>query len=481
VSRHRVVVLGHGMAGSRFVQELVARDVDRRCDITVIGDETGEPYNRMQLSNVLAGVTGAGSVSLVHTGWYVEHEVRVLDRSRAAAIDRDRQMVVLADGRCITYDELVLATGSDAVLPRLDGLVSDAGLVRGAALFRTLDDCERIDGWAAAAGTAVVLGGGVLGVEAARALAGRGLQVTVVQRGPHIMERQLDPEAGRVLGRSLQALGIRVATGHGAATIEADGDAVSAVVLDDGSRLPCELLVLCCGVRPRTALAAAAGLRVDRGVVVDDHLRSVDDPRVRAIGECAEHRGIVHGLVAPCWEQAAVAAGLVAGRGGPGYSGSRVVTRLKAAGLELATMGDTADDDTAEIVRFSDSGRGVYQKLVVRDGRLTGAILLGDTRTVGTVMQAYDRCAVLPPDRAGLLMVRRNMSSSATDSPVTLPAAATVCQCNGVTKAALVTAWERGARSVADLAGRTRATTGCGTCREVVSGLAEWLAESDPA
>lgn len=481
----RVVVVGHGMSGSRFVQELVARDVDRRCAITVIGDEATGPYNRVQLSNVLAGITKADSIQLVRTQWYAEHQVQVVEGSAAISIDRDRHEVVLAEGRRETYDALVLATGSEAVLPPVRGLVTDGGIVAGATLFRTLDDCERIDRSATEAQHAVVLGGGVLGVEAARGLAGRGLEVTLVQRGTHVMERQLDRDAGRLLRRSLDALGVRVVTGRGVAEVVAGTGAVTAVVLEDGTRLPCELFVVCCGVRPRADLARAAGLRVDRGVVVDDRLRSVDDPAVWAVGECAEHRGTLHGLVAPCWEQAAAAAQVVASGDGPGYTGSRIVTRLKAAGLELATMGTvTSEDDDGgedtEIVRFSDTGRGVYQKLVVRDGRLVGAILLGDTRTVGAVTQAYDRGASLPADRAALLMVRRNASSTQTHTPVTLPADATVCQCNGVTKAAIVSAWQDGARSVPAVVDRTRATTGCGTCQDAVCGITEWLSAGDP-
>jgi assimilatory nitrate reductase electron transfer subunit len=386
----------------------------------------------------------------------------------------------------LPYDRLVLATGSTALVPPIPGLHrTDGTLLAGAALFRTRADCAAITGWAASARRAVVVGAGVLGLEAARALAGRGLSVTVVQRADRLMERQLDPAAGRVLGRTLRNLGIEVIAGAAVAQVHGD-DQVTGVTLTDGRRLDAELVVLCCGVRPRVELARAAGLAVNAGIVVDDRMTTTD-PGVLAIGECAEHRGRLYGLVAPVWEQARVAAAALADPSASvGYAGSRPITRLKAAGVELAAMGDDAvrdeddgDGEDTEIVTFVDRTRGVYQKLVVRDGRLVGAILLGDTRNVGTVIQLFERGAALPVDRSALLLVRRNGAVTTTTSPTALPARATICQCNGVTKGAITAAWQAGAHTVEEIADRTRATTGCGTCRDTVGGLVEWLAEAD--
>jgi assimilatory nitrate reductase electron transfer subunit len=265
--------------------------------------------------------------------------------------------------------------------------------------------------------------------------------------------------------------------------------AVTGVTLSDGTTLDADMIVLCCGVRPRIDLAKDAGLEINQGVLVDDRMRSVTDPDVFAIGECAEHDGRLYGLVAPVWEQARVAASAIADeRTAARYGGSVQVTRLKAAGIELAAIGELScveeDDlpDDAELVTYSDSRRGVYQKLVLRDGRLAGAILLGDTRTAGTVAQLFERNAVAPEDRSALLMPRRAYgAATAAPSPAVLPARATICQCNGVTKSAICSAWQDGARSVEEIAVRTRATTGCGTCRDTVAGLVDWLAESDPA
>jgi assimilatory nitrate reductase electron transfer subunit len=306
--------------------------------------------------------------------------------------------------------------------------------------------------------------------------------VTLVQRGPRLMERQLDAGASRVLSRTVRSLGVHMLPGTGVRAVRGDSR-VRGVVLDDGSALDADLLVLCCGVRPRAELAREAGLAVGAGVVVDDRLRSVTDPAVFAIGECAEHRGQTHGLVAPSWEQARVAAQVITSPREPvSYPGSAAVTRLKAAGIELASLGEvTADDepDDVEVIRFTDSSRGIYQKLVVRDGRLTGAILLGDTRTAGTITQLFDRGAALPADRSCLLMVRRNNPATVAQSPTVLPGRATICQCNGITKAGICAAWQDGARDVDEISARTRAMTGCGTCRAAIEGIVAWLAAAD--
>ncbi len=482
----RVVVVGNGMAGCRFVQELLDRDPDRRFAITVVGDEAGGAYNRVLLSNVLAGATRADSITIAEPSWFAARGVALLTDRAATSIDRPRRTVALADGTTLPYDTLVLATGSTALLPPIAGIRrADGALVDGAALFRTRDDCVTIDRWAERAETAVVVGAGVLGLEAARALAGRGLKVTVIQREDRLMERQLDAAAGRVLDRTLRGLGIEVLAGATVSQVHG-GDRVTGVTLSDGTRLAADLMVLCCGVRPRVDLARDAGLDVNHGVVVDDVMRTATDENVFAVGECAEHRGRLYGLVAPVWEQARVAAAVLADPcSQTHYDGSTMVTRLKAAGIELAAMGDQSplddadgDIDDTEFVTFVDRGRGVYQKLVVHDGRLVGAILLGDTRNAGTVTQLFERHAILPLDRSALLMVRRNAPATSSASPTTLPARATICQCNGVTKAAITAAWQAGARSVEEVAAGTRATTGCGTCRDAVCGLVDWLAQA---
>ncbi|WP_243719459.1 FAD-dependent oxidoreductase [Actinomadura sp. KC06] len=479
-----VVVVGNGMAGSRLVGELRARDA--ATPVTVFGAEPQRPYNRVLLSNVLAGLTRPEHIGLVDAAWYASHGVDARLGVEVTRVDRAARTVHASDGTATPYGTLVLATGSTAFVPPLPGLRD--GLPDGALVFRTLDDCRRICDLAESARRALVVGGGLLGIEAARGLAGRGLDVTVLHLAGHLMERQLDPAAGKVLARTLASLGIGTRLRAAVTGLRVSDGAVTGVELalpgGGTETAAADLVVLACGVRPETALARDAGLAVGRGVIVDDELRSVTDPSVRAIGECSEHRDEVYGLVAPAWEQADVLAGLLAGTDPAArFTGARQITRLKAAGIELASMGEThfGDDDAGvEVVRFTDAARGTYKKAVIRDGRLIGAILLGETAAAGTLTQLYDRAAPLPAERHGLLFPGLDTPARA-EAPLRMPDAATVCHCNDVSKGRIRACWERGARTAGDVARETRAGTGCGTCRDAVEGIVAWLAGQEPA
>ncbi|WP_424531837.1 FAD-dependent oxidoreductase [Sphaerisporangium viridialbum] len=460
----RLVVIGSGMAGTRLASEVRARDTS--VQVTVFGAETRGPYNRVLLSNVLAGTASPEQVRLPAQAEGVTARLGVT----VTAIDRESRTVRTSDGGREPYDVLVLATGSEPVVPAIPGATR-------AIAFRTLDDCDRIVAAAATATGAVVVGGGLLGVEAARGLAGRGLPVTLLHLAGHLMDRQLDAEAGLVLGEALAGLGVTVRTGVRVSAIHDHG-----VELDTGETLGSELVVLACGVRPVTGLARDAGLEVAGGVVVDDRMRTAD-PAIYAIGECAQHDGTVYGLVAPAWEQAAVVADLVTGADGTArYRGSRLVTRLKARSVELAAMGEThlTEDpsDAVEVVRFSHRARGIYRKLVIRNDRLVGAILVGESATVGTLTQLYDRGGPLPGDPAGLLFPGLDGAATA-DGPARMPDSARVCECNNVTKGRIRACWEAGARDTAAVVAATRATTGCGTCRAAVEGLIGSLREQE--
>ncbi|MFJ8580948.1 FAD-dependent oxidoreductase [Micromonospora sp. NPDC093277] len=478
----RIVIVGYGMAGARLAAELHARDGDRK--VAVLGAEPHRAYNRIMLSTLLTGKIDEPDVELTDvSGAGVDIRTGVA----VTAVDRVAREVRTADGDRHGYDHLVLATGSRAVVPPLPGLDPLPARV---VPFRTLDDCRRIRAAARGARSALVLGGGLLGLEAARGLAGQGLDVTVVHPKPWLMERQLDPTAGNVLAGTLAGLGVRAVLAVPAVALAADADRIR-LELADGRSLAADLLVLSCGVRPDTALAVAAGLAVDRGVVVDDRMRT-SDRRISAIGDCAQHDGVVTGLVAPAWAQARVVAEVLAGADRLArYRPRPVVTRLKAAGIDLAAMGDaggpvpaggTDDGTPVEELTFTDPARGTYARLRIRDERLTGAILLGDNPAVGTVVQLFDRGAPVPADRRSLLLGRAFGVAPAAPaaSPALMPDAATVCQCNHVSKGALVACWRSGARTVAELSTATRAATGCGGCRDSVAGIAGWLAEADP-
>ncbi|WFE62326.1 FAD-dependent oxidoreductase [Micromonospora sp. WMMD714] len=469
----RIVIVGYGMAGSRLATELHARNGDRK--VTVLGAEPHRAYNRIMLSTLLAGKIDEPDVELAEVAG---QGTDVRTGVAAAAIDRAARTVRTTDGERIDYDHLVLATGSRAVVPPLPGL-DPAALPARVAVFRTLADCRRILAAARTARTALVLGGGLLGLEAARGLAARGLTVTVVHPHPHLMERQLDPAAGAVLADTLAGLGVTSRLGVPATGLATDADRVR-LHLADGTHLDADLLVLSCGVRPDTGLAAAAGLAVDRGVLVDDRLRTGDEA-ISAIGDCARPAGGPTGLVAPAWAQARVVARLLTGEDDTArYRPRPVVTRLKAAGIDLAAMGDPTGGPGEELT-FADPARGTYARLRIDHDRLTGAILLGDNPSVGTVVQLFDRGGPVPTDRRALLLGRSLGVAPATPaaSPALMPDAATVCQCNDVDKGTLVRCWRAGARTVDEVVAATRAGTGCGGCRPAVGGIVDWLSEVD--
>lgn len=474
----RIVIVGYGMAGARLAEEIRRRDKDSVA-VTILGAEEHPAYNRILLSSVVGGGMTPEMVRLHDDGWAVRHDIDLRLGTAVTGIDRAARTVALDDGSTVDYDALVLATGSRPWLPPTEGLVVDGMPAPGAVAFRTLDDCEKIVAASRPGAPVAVVGGGLLGLEAARGLASRGNLVTVVHPVGHLMERQLDPGAGAVLAARLATLGIEVRLNVKAARF-VPGDGLK---LDDGTHVPADLVVVSAGVIPETGLAKDAGLVVERGIVVDDLLRT-NDFRVHAIGDCAQHPGTMSGLVQPAWEQAAVLADLLTGaRPAARYRGTPVVTRLKAKDVDLAALGDVhaeVGSADAEVLCLSDPTGGRYAKLVLRDDRVAGAILLGAPDAAAAITQLYDRGIPAPTDRLALLLGRAlPPGASAAHSPADLPAATTVCRCNTVSKSQLVKAWRGGARGVAGLAQSTRATTGCGGCRDTVTAIADWLATAD--
>ncbi|GAA2600173.1 FAD-dependent oxidoreductase [Streptomyces axinellae] len=547
-----VLVVGNGMVGHRLAQEVRRRDPEGvRVRLTVLGDEPVGGYNRVLLPGLVAGSLteadlapdGDGDPLAPDGGGHslapdadgkllapdASGKLRAPDEARKAGsggvragvavthIDRAERTVTTADGHRLHYDKLVLATGARAHIPPLPGLRRDDGApARGVCALRTLADARRLSRLAhrarATGAPMAVLGGGILGLEAARALVARGVGVTVVHQAPYVMDRQLDAPAARMLARSLSRTGIAQRLGVGAAAWAPQ----EGLHLADGGLVPAAGLLLCTGVRPRTALARECGLAAGpRGIAVDDAL-TTSDPAVHALGDCADADP---GLVQPGWEQAATLAALLTGDNPHArYAGTPRVTRLKAAGIELACLGDpfTEPDEAApsappeppapsapseasvpsggfvpgpaaapgtsgpEVLRLEDPSRERYAKLVLHGDRVTGAILLGLPDAAAGLVQLFDRGAPAPADRLAL-MLGRALPPEAAGGPEALPDHGLVCRCNGVTKGALRSAWHAGARSPAELATATRATTGCGGCRPVVEKLAAWLAETDPS
>ena len=458
----RIVVVGSGMAATRLTEELVARG---HTAITVLGDEPHAPYNRILLSAVLEGTHRPDSLTLRTQDWYADQGVDLRLATRVHALDTDTREVVLVDGSRLGYDRLVLATGSIPTLPPIRGLVgADGTLHPQVHAFRSLDDCRRLVD--AVEGTplgrpvrrAVVVGGGLLGLQVARALSVRGLHTEVVEGGEHLLRSQVGAQAGAVLRRGLERLGTAVYTGARAVRFTDHGSR-SGLTLDNGYTLETDLVVVTAGGRPSTALARHAGLSVDRGVVVDDQLRSVDDERVHAIGDCAAHKGRTTGFVPPAWEQAGVVAAYLSGQVAA-YTGSRSVARLRATDLDVAVLGDPEGTE-GQVVDMTNPVVGTHRKLVVRDGVIVGATLVGDLSRIGLLTQHYDRGTVLGPDEPGALLLGDRPPHAAH-----LPDDAEICACAGVTAGRI-----RACDSLEEAVSTTHATTGCGGCTPAVRQL----------
>jgi nitrite reductase (NADH) large subunit len=471
-----LVVVGNGMAGARVVEEILARGGGERFRITVFGDEPYGNYNRIMLSHVLAG-DGADEIYLNPLDWYAENDVTLHAGVRVVRVDRFADKVFGNDGTVLGYDKLIIATGSRTFFPPMDGMwVDDRTLTPGVFGFRTIDDTTAMVDYAQGRHTAAVIGGGLLGLEAAYGLQQHGLEVHVVQGGPVLMNQQLDAEAGGILRRILERrLGMHVHTGHRPTAIRSAGS-VSGLVLADGSTIEADMVVVTAGTRPNVGLGVVSGLTVERAIVVDDQMRTVDDPDIYAVGECAQHRGQVYGLVAPLWEQASVLADHITGVDGAAYHGSRNATKLKVAGVDVASMGITAPErEDDEFVRFSEPRRGVYKSVIVRDGKLVGATLLGDVEKVAFLTQSFDRGLPLPEERVELLFSLAGPSQE--QGAAEMDATVAVCNCNGVSKGALSACVAGGETSVAGVMAATRAGKGCGSCKPLVAQIVEWAVQ----
>ncbi len=480
------------MAATRFVESLVARGVT---GITVLGGEQHAPYNRILLSAVLEGSHSVSAITLRDPAWFAEHGVDLRLGARVDRLDVEGRRVLLVDGDAVPYDTLVLATGSLPTLPPIRGLVRlDGRLHERLHSFRHLDDCLRLSADVAArlaraeaTGTtvrAVVVGGGLLGLQVARALSIRGVETEIVEGGEHLLRSHVSAPAGTILARSLRRLDTPVYTGARAVRFtdaapaglawaggvprdldgdkpEPDPDRRCGLTLDNGHTLDTDLVVVTAGVRPATSLARRAGLDVRRGIVVDDTLTS-SDPAIHAVGDCAEHDGRTPGFVPAAWEQAELLAARLAGDD-VHYDGSRVVARLRATDLDVAVLGEPAREEAAggEVVEIANPLAGTHRRLVVRDGRIVAATMVGDLSRIGLITQLFDRRTVLAPHEPGELLL-----GDAPARPTVLTDEAEVCACAGVTAGRI-----RACTSLDDVRETTRATTGCGGCAPTVRQL----------
>jgi len=472
----KLIVVGNGMAGARTVEEILERVGPDRFEITMFGDEPHGNYNRISLSNVLAGLEDPDAIFLNPIDWYEANRIVLHAGVRVTRLDRFAREVKAADGTVHNYDKLILATGSRPFFPPINGLLDYYGRPRpGVFGFRNIADTEQMLDWARGAKCAAVIGGGLLGLEAARGLLERGLEVHVVHRASRLMNMQLDGQAGAILRRGVEDLGMHVHLGASTTRVLLHDDGrPRGLEFADGEVLDCDMVVATAGIRPNVDLAARAGLTVERAIVVDDAMRALDEDDIYVVGECAQHRGQVYGLVAPLWEQAKVLAQqITAIDRHAAYHGSKLATKLKVSGIDLATMGlvePEHDDD--ELIQYAEPKRRVYTAVIIRDGKLVGATLLGDLSKVSFLMAAFDRGMVMPQERRSLLFDLGGPAAAA--SVEQLPDDVQICNCNGVTKGAIRACVDEGAGTLGTVMAATRAGSGCGSCKGQVREILEW-------
>jgi len=465
MSKERLVVVGNGMAGIRTLEELLAR-APGRYDITVFGAEPHPNYNRIMLSPVLAGEKTFDQTILNGRDWYEANGITLHTGDRVETIDREARTVTSVSGRTVPYDRLLLATGSDPVILPVPG----AGL-KGVVGFRDLADVETMVAATKTGTHAVVIGGGLLGLEAANGLAAHGMEVTVLHLMGTIMERQLDEAAGFLLQSELEGRGITIITKAQTEALIGDGK-VEKVKLADGRELDADLVVMAIGIRPNTALGRASGLTVGRGIVVDDTMVT-SDPAILAVGECVEHRGLTYGLVAPLWDMAKVCADQLAGAAESAYEGTVTATRLKVTGIEVFSAGSFTEGGTEDIV-FRDAARGVYKRLVLKENRIVGSVLYGDTKDGPWYFQLLKDGEDISSLRDTIIF-GQGVGAQQQDpfaAIAALPDNADICGCNGVNKGTIVTAIrEKGCTTIDDIRTHTKASASCGNC----TGLCEKL------
>ena len=490
--KQKLVLVGNGMAGVRTIEELL-KLAPERYEITVFGAEPHPNYNRIMLSPVLAGEKTLDDIVLNGHEWYADNGIRLVTGDPVVAIDRRRRCVTSAAGLVADYDRLLLATGSTPFVIPVPG--HD---LPGVMAYRDIADVETMLERARGGGRAVVIGGGLLGLEAAYGLLRQGMQVTVVHLPDSLLERQLDRPAAALLKASLETRGLRFLMNSQTVAIQGEG-AVSAIVLKpaagvqgpgfaawaeqfvagevagDAAEVAADLVVMAVGIRPSTELARQAGLHCERGIVVDDTLQTFD-PRIYAVGECVQHRGQCYGLVAPLFEQGRVAANHLAELGIARYSGSVTSTKLKVTGVDLFSAGEFVEGEGDETLVLQDPAMGVYKKLVIRDNRVKGAVLYGDTFDGSWYFKLLREGTDISAYRGNLLFGQHDLGDAGHGDPgasvMALADDAEICGCNGVCKGEILDAIGRkGLFTLEEVRAHTKASSSCGSCTGLVEAL----------
>jgi nitrite reductase (NADH) large subunit len=474
----KLVMVGNGMAGVRTIEELLKIAPDLY-DITVFGAEPHPNYNRILLSPVLAGEQTIDEIILNPLSWYEDNGITLHLGKKVVKVDRVKRLVIAEDGTTAEYDRLLLATGSNPFMLPVPGKELD-----GVIAYRDIADTNTMIEAAQKYQHAVVIGGGLLGLEAANGLMLRGMQVSVVHIMPWLMERQLDNTSGQLLQRSLEARGLKFLIGAQTQSLIGDKSGrVMAVQFKDGQEIPADLVVMAAGIRPNTELAESMGLHCNRGIVVNDTLQTTTDPRIYAVGECAAHRGIAYGLVAPLFEQGKVCATHLAEFGIGRYTGSQTSTKLKVTGIDLFSAGDFMGGDNTEEIVMSDPKGGVYKKLVIKDDKLVGACLYGDTVDGSWYFKLLREGRKIADIRDKLMFGESNIGDVGHEGHNKAAAMADsdeVCGCNGVNKGAICKAIkDKGLFTLDEVRKHTKASASCGSCTGLVEQLLMFTAGGD--
>ena len=467
--KEKLVVVGNGMAGMRAVEELLKLDADKY-EITVFGNEPHPNYNRIMLSPVLAGEKTIDDIILNSREWYDENGIKLVSGDAVSEIDRVKRKVITASGVEAGYDRLLLATGSNPFIIPVPGHDK-----QGVIGFRDIADVDAMLAAAKSYKSAVVIGGGLLGLEAANGLMKQGMDVTVVHLLDALMERQLDKPASALLKRSLEERGMKFLMQASTAEILGDGR-VSGVKFTDGSQVDADLVVMAVGIRPNMALAQQAGLHCERGLVVNDTMQTFD-PKIYAVGECVQHRGMCYGLVAPLFEQAKVVANHLAEMGIARYEGSVTSTKLKVTGIDLFSAGEFNEGEGDETLVLQDPAQGIYKKLVIRDNQVKGAVMYGDTMDGTWYFTLLREGTDISAFRSTILFGQHDLGdaghgSGGTAGVMALPDSAEICGCNGVCKGDIVNAiTKKGLFTLAEVQAHTKASSSCGSCTGLVESI----------
>ncbi|HEX4506895.1 MAG TPA: nitrite reductase large subunit NirB [Alphaproteobacteria bacterium] len=466
--RERLVVVGNGMAGMRTVEELLKRD-PLRYQITVFGAEPHVNYDRIALSSVLAGEKEIGQITIHSLAWYGENGVQLQAGDPIVAIDREAKTVTSESGRVEPYDKLLLAMGSKPIVPPIPGLE-----LPGVCAFRDIADVEQMIAASTEHRRAIVIGGGLLGLEAANGLMKRGMAVAVVHLAETLMERQLDTAAGRLLQRELTERGLNFFTNGQTEEIFGEGRA-EGVRLADGREVPGDLVCMAIGIRPAIELAKTTDLDINRGIVVHDDLRT-SDPDIFAVGECAEHRGKTYGLVAPLYEMAKICADHLARDDAmSGYTGTILFTKLKVTGVDLFSAGALAAGEESGELTYNDTARQVYKKLIVRDGKIDGVVLYGDVADSSWYLDMLRSGEDITPFQDAILFGQSVVAAMGKVKPPSVGDFADsyqICGCNGVCKGTITEAIaDKGLTTLEEVRLHTKASASCGSCTGLVESL----------